>query len=187
MSRRRRWIWEGGKTPHCVLPRNTDAGITRGDVMRCWAVFGFVDTVEYRGIASPRIYSRPHPLYTLQTRIPSIRIHATTMAADAETFTELPVLPLSRALDPSTRPQFLTDLRTALLNVGFLYLSETGLPDQLVADVIKECKGFFENLPQEEKERIEMKNEKSFLGWSRVSRYPVVCRDLSCLCFRYFG
>ncbi|KAJ4375459.1 hypothetical protein N0V86_006990 [Didymella sp. IMI 355093] len=90
------------------------------------------------------------------------------MAVDAETFTELPILPLSRALDPSTKPQFLADLRSALLNVGFLYLSETGLPEQLVSDVITECKGFFENLPQEEKERIEMKNQKSFLGWSRL-------------------
>ncbi|KAF1926186.1 Clavaminate synthase-like protein [Didymella exigua CBS 183.55] len=90
------------------------------------------------------------------------------MAADAEAFTELPILPLSQALSPSTKPQFLADLRSALLNVGFLYLSETGLPEQLVADVIKECKGFFENLPQEEKERIEMKNKKSFLGWSRL-------------------
>jgi isopenicillin N synthase-like dioxygenase len=91
------------------------------------------------------------------------------MAADTETFTTLPILPLSQALNPNTKPRFLADLRSALLNVGFLYLSETGLPDELVRDVIKECKGFFENLPQEEKERIEMKNEKSFLGWSRVS------------------
>ncbi|KAL1642652.1 hypothetical protein SLS61_009586 [Didymella pomorum] len=43
-----------------------------------------------------------------------------------------------------------------------------GLPEQLVADVIQECKGFFENLSEEEKEKIEMKNEKSFLGWSRL-------------------
>jgi isopenicillin N synthase-like dioxygenase len=91
------------------------------------------------------------------------------MAADTETFTELPVLPLSQALDPNTKPQFLADLRSALLNVGFLYLSQTGLPEQLVADVIQECKGFFEHLSEEEKEKIEMKNEKSFLGWSRVS------------------
>ena len=92
------------------------------------------------------------------------------MAADTQTFTTLPILPLSRALDPDTKPQFLADLRSALLNVGFLYLSETGLPEKLVQDVITECKGFFENLPQKEKEKIEMKNEKSFLGWSRVSR-----------------
>ncbi|KAJ4987605.1 naringenin 3-dioxygenase [Stagonosporopsis vannaccii] len=84
------------------------------------------------------------------------------------TFTTLPILPLSHALDPATKPAFLADLRSALLNVGFLYLSDTGLPPQLVADVIAECKGFFENLPQEEKEKIEMKNQKSFLGWSRL-------------------
>ena len=86
-----------------------------------------------------------------------------------QTFTHIPVLPLSAALDESTKPQFLRDLRSALLNVGFLYLSETGLPDQLVSDVIRECGQFFEKLPLSEKERIEMKNEKSFLGWSRVS------------------
>lgn len=90
------------------------------------------------------------------------------MAAPS-TFTSLPILPLSAASDPATKTQFLADLRSALLNVGFLYLSETGLPEQLVKDVIEECQGFFKKLPQEEKERIEMKNEKSFLGWSRVS------------------
>ncbi|KAH8623376.1 hypothetical protein IG631_21855 [Alternaria alternata] len=90
------------------------------------------------------------------------------MADVPQTFTTLPILPLSAALDPATKPQFLEDLRSALLNVGFLYLSETGLPGQLIQDVIKECGQFFEKLPTEEKERIEMKNEKSFLGWSRL-------------------
>jgi hypothetical protein len=90
--------------------------------------------------------------------------------AETQTFSTIPILPLSQALDPATKPKFLEDLRHALLNVGFLYLSETGLPEQLVKDVISECQNFFQKLPQEEKERIEMKNEKSFLGWSRVSR-----------------
>ncbi|KAH7086309.1 hypothetical protein FB567DRAFT_67444 [Paraphoma chrysanthemicola] len=88
--------------------------------------------------------------------------------SETQTFSTLPILPLSHALDPATKPAFLADLRHALLNVGFLYLSETGLPEQLVKDVIKECQGFFQELPLEEKERIEMKNEKSFLGWSRL-------------------
>lgn len=96
-----------------------------------------------------------------------------------QTFTSIPILPLSQALDASTKPQFLEDLRSALLNVGFFYLSETGLPEELVRDVIKECRGFFTELPVEEKERIEMKNEKSFLGWSRVS-LSFVCL---CWCF----
>jgi isopenicillin N synthase-like dioxygenase len=87
----------------------------------------------------------------------------------AQTFTNIPILPLPKALNPETKPQFLAELRDALLNVGFLYLSETGIPDQLTQDVVRECRDFFEKLPREEKERIEMKNEKSFLGWSRVS------------------
>src|SRR5690349_10762285 len=86
-----------------------------------------------------------------------------------ETFLSIPVLPLSHALSPSTKPAFLSSLRSALLNVGFLYLSETGLPDALIQDVKDECRAFFETLPWEEKEKIEMKNQKSFLGWSRVS------------------
>jgi isopenicillin N synthase-like dioxygenase len=92
------------------------------------------------------------------------------------TFSTIPILPLSQALDPNTKPKFLSDLRHALLNVGFLYLSDIGLPDRLMKDVMQECQGFFQKLPQEEKERIEMKNEKSFLGWSRVSaRVSLLC------------
>jgi isopenicillin N synthase-like dioxygenase len=85
------------------------------------------------------------------------------------TFSTLPVLPLGAARNPSTKPQFLADLRSALLNVGFLYLSDTGLPEGLVEEVVRECREFFEGLPEGEKEKIEMKNAKSFLGWSRVS------------------
>jgi hypothetical protein len=41
----------GGKTPHCVIPRNTDAGITKGDVMMLGGVW-LVDTVRHRCVAS---------------------------------------------------------------------------------------------------------------------------------------
>lgn len=85
------------------------------------------------------------------------------------TFAEVPVLSLAQARDPSTRPEFLGQLRAILLDVGFLYLSDTGLPEKLVEQVIKETRAFFEELPWEEKLKIEMKNEKSFLGFSRVS------------------
>jgi isopenicillin N synthase-like dioxygenase len=93
-------------------------------------------------------------------------------------FSEIPILPLTHALSPTTKPQFLASLRHALLNVGFLYLSETGLPETLVEDVREECRKFFEELPIREKEAIEMKNCASFLGWSRVSaKFPC------CVCF----
>ncbi|QDS70736.1 hypothetical protein FKW77_003281 [Venturia effusa] len=86
-------------------------------------------------------------------------------------FTTIPILSLALARSPETKPQFLIELRDALLNVGFLYLSDTGLPTDLVKRVCELTIDFFDEdvLSLEEKEKIEMKNEKSFLGWSRLN------------------
>ncbi|KAK1528880.1 2OG-Fe(II)oxygenase superfamily protein [Colletotrichum costaricense] len=83
-------------------------------------------------------------------------------------FTSIPILDLALAQDPETKPQFLIDLRHALMEVGFLYLKNVGIPDELFKRVIKEGKGFFD-IPTEEKLKIEMKNAKSFLGYSQLS------------------
>ena len=88
-------------------------------------------------------------------------------------FTSIPILSLERARNPDLKPAFLSELRDALLNVGFLYLADTGLPLDLIQRVKDETFKFFDEsvMPLKEKERIEMKNEKSFLGWSRVSTF----------------
>ncbi|KAL2184367.1 Clavaminate synthase-like protein [Thermothelomyces heterothallicus CBS 203.75] len=83
-------------------------------------------------------------------------------------FTSIPVLDLSLAKDPATKPGFLSDLRHALMEVGFLYLKNVGIPDELFKRVIEEGKAFFD-IPMEEKLKIEMKNAPSFLGYSRLS------------------
>jgi isopenicillin N synthase-like dioxygenase len=87
------------------------------------------------------------------------------------TFTSIPVLSLAQARDPKTKDAFLKELQNALLHVGFLYLSDTGISSELVHKVCEQTRLFFDEdvLPLREKEAIEMKNEKSFLGWSRVS------------------
>ena len=72
-------------------------------------------------------------------------------------FTEVPILDLDLTKDPETKPAFLEHLKKALLEVGFLYIKNTGVDAQLVEDVIRLTKGFFE-LPTEEKLRLEMKN-----------------------------
>lgn len=86
-------------------------------------------------------------------------------------FTTIPILSLAAAREPGTKPRFLADLRDALLNVGFCYLSDTGLPRELIEEVRRQTFMFFDEgfMPTWQKEAIEMKNEKSFLGWSRVS------------------
>ncbi|KAF8860103.1 putative isopenicillin N synthetase [Acephala macrosclerotiorum] len=82
-------------------------------------------------------------------------------------FDHIPILDLSEARDPTTKPKFLEQLLHALLEVGFLYLKNVGIPEELTQKVIKEGVAFFD-LPTEEKLRIEMKNAPSFLGYSQL-------------------
>ncbi|KAI1106162.1 putative isopenicillin N synthetase [Jackrogersella minutella] len=83
-------------------------------------------------------------------------------------FTSVPILDLALARDPQTKPLFLADLRHALMEVGFLYLKNVGIPDELWQKVISEGIAFFD-IPKEEKLKIEMKNAPSFLGYSQLS------------------
>lgn len=65
-------------------------------------------------------------------------------------FTSVPVLDLALASDPTTKPEFLKQLRHALMEVGFLYLKNVGIPDELFEKVITLGKSFFD-IPEEEK------------------------------------
>ena len=78
-------------------------------------------------------------------------------------FSSIPILDLSLARDPATKPDFLDHLRRALLEVGFLYISNTGIDPKLVEEVISNGKAFFA-LPEEAKLEVQMKNKRSFLG-----------------------
>ncbi|KAK3393761.1 hypothetical protein B0H63DRAFT_27410 [Podospora didyma] len=83
-------------------------------------------------------------------------------------FTSIPILDLAEAEDPSAKPQFLADLQHALMEVGFLYLKNVGISEDVFREVIEEGKAFFD-IPTEEKLKIEMKNAPSFLGYSQLS------------------
>ena len=65
-------------------------------------------------------------------------------------FTSIPILDLELARVPETKPEFLEQLRHALLEVGVLYLRNVGIPPELFQDVIEMGKAFFD-IPQEEK------------------------------------
>ena len=85
-------------------------------------------------------------------------------------FKTIPVLDLSEARSDDTKPNFLSKLRDALLTVGFLYIKGTGIEQELFDKVCNEGIQFFD-LPDDEKLRMEMKNESSFLGYSRVCQW----------------
>lgn len=65
-------------------------------------------------------------------------------------FKSIPVLDLALADDPATKPAFLEDLRSALMGVGFLYVKNVGISDELFQKVISQGRAFFD-IPLEEK------------------------------------
>ncbi|RPB25227.1 Clavaminate synthase-like protein [Terfezia boudieri ATCC MYA-4762] len=85
----------------------------------------------------------------------------------SSSFQSVPVLDYSLSLSSDTKPGFLEQLQYALLEVGFLYIKNTNIDDELIQKVISLGKAFFD-LPEEEKLRLEMKNSPHFLGYSRL-------------------
>ncbi|KAG5997044.1 hypothetical protein E4U52_005187 [Claviceps spartinae] len=83
-------------------------------------------------------------------------------------FTSIPMLDLELARHPATKPAFLDQLLHALVEVGFLYLKNAGIPAPLLEEVTSKGKAFFE-MPLEEKLKIQMIHTNSFLGYSRLS------------------
>lgn len=65
-------------------------------------------------------------------------------------FKSIPILNLSLADDPATKPVFLAELRHALMEVGFLYIKNVGIAEDLFKKVIAEGRAFFD-VPLEEK------------------------------------
>lgn len=59
-------------------------------------------------------------------------------------FDSIPILDLSLARSSETKPGFLASLRHALLEVGFLYIRNTGIEDSLIKDVKRLGIEFFE-------------------------------------------
>lgn len=87
-------------------------------------------------------------------------------------FDAIPVLDLSLSRHPDTKPAFLDSLRDALLDVGFLYITNTGIDDALIQDVIEQGKAFF-SLSEEQKLEVQMKNVPSFLGENQLLPYSI--------------
>lgn len=85
----------------------------------------------------------------------------------AVNFSSVPVLDYALVSDPSRKPEFISELRHALINVGFLYLSNAPVSKTDIDDLIEYIPRLFA-LPQEAKDKILMANSPHFLGYSRL-------------------
>ena len=87
--------------------------------------------------------------------------------AQTSGFSSVPVLDYSLISSPSTKPLFISQLQHALINVGFLYLSNHTVPTSTIDFLVDYIPKLFA-LPQEEKEKMWMVHSPHFLGYSRL-------------------
>lgn len=87
--------------------------------------------------------------------------------ASNRTFSEIPTIDLSLASSPATKPELLNQLHHALINVGFLYVSNHGVADNVINDLVQALPELF-SLPDAAKDEIALSNSPHFLGYSSV-------------------
>ncbi|KAG6825642.1 hypothetical protein H0H93_000458, partial [Arthromyces matolae] len=85
--------------------------------------------------------------------------------ADGANFSSVPILDWT--LLKTDKPLFIAHLQHALINVGFLYLENPPVDQELVSSLIDYIPKLFA-LPQEAKDAIRMANSPHFLGYSKL-------------------
>lgn len=77
----------------------------------------------------------------------------------------LPIIDLALASSPSTRPLLLKNLKSALFDTGFLYLTNHGIPDTTIT-ALTSCVPMIFSLPPTSKAGISKSNSPHFVGYS---------------------
>lgn len=80
-------------------------------------------------------------------------------------FASIPVIDLSLSSSDDTEPQLLSELRNALVNIGFLYVKNHGVPSDVIADIQEALPKLFA-LSTDEKEEVALEKSPHFLGYS---------------------
>lgn len=81
-------------------------------------------------------------------------------------FSEIPIFDLAKAEDPQTRSKSLLELRRILVQVGFLYITNHGVPVTTIERLIKVLPHIFV-LPDVAKDEVALVNSPHFLGYSK--------------------
>ena len=84
----------------------------------------------------------------------------------AGNFESVPILDYN-LLSTGRRDEFISQLRHALINVGFLYLLHPPVDKDIVNSLIRYTPKLFD-IPQEKKDALRMRNSPHFLGYSKL-------------------
>ena len=82
-------------------------------------------------------------------------------------FEDIPILDFNDQF--FSKQKLLRDLRDAVVNVGFLYIKNTGFPEEHIQDLKYLLPALFK-ISDQEKEQIELENSPHFLGYSAIGQ-----------------
>ncbi|KAF1936587.1 2OG-Fe(II) oxygenase [Clathrospora elynae] len=80
-------------------------------------------------------------------------------------FTSIPIIDLSKVNSPGSKVELLKDLRHALISVGFLYVSNHGVPESITRGLVDGLPQLF-SLDDDKKKEVALENSPQFLGYS---------------------
>lgn len=83
----------------------------------------------------------------------------------AENFSSVPVLDFQDAISPDTKAKFLSQLRHALVDIGFFYLRNPPITEETRREFLEKSLAFFD-LPLSMKHEIDMPKSKYFKGYT---------------------
>lgn len=70
---------------------------------------------------------------------------------------------------PSTRPQFLKDMRESLMEIGTFYIKDHGISSNMTQGAMKTVQDYFA-LPLEEKKKMLIGNSRHFRGYKLIGK-----------------
>ena len=79
-------------------------------------------------------------------------------------FTSIPIVDFSLSTSSTTKPRFLSELREAIVTVGFFYLKAHPISEHAQKGLLDQTVKFFD-LPTEKKQEVDIINSKHFLGY----------------------
>jgi isopenicillin N synthase-like dioxygenase len=85
-------------------------------------------------------------------------------------FSGIPIIDLSNATHPelAKRKELAKEIYDACTNVGFFYIKNHGVPQELVTGAFTETKRFFHDLTTEQKMELDISNNKEFYGYAPI-------------------
>ncbi|TFK48749.1 Clavaminate synthase-like protein [Heliocybe sulcata] len=91
------------------------------------------------------------------------------IARTDSTFEEIPIIDLKDATstDPQARRALAEKIRDACINVGFLYIKNHGIPDEVIQGAVSAAKTFFK-LPLETKMALDIHKSPNFKGYTAL-------------------